>query len=497
MKHIKGFTLVELLVVIAIVGILAAIIITNFGSANKFARDAVRRAEMDQIKKALMLGIDTETESFPIQSEWCCLGSVGVDSCENSTNDFFINKLIIPKDPLNSSSQDFCYKYKSINGQSFQLCNNLEGADKKLFVDSSINYGLKEVSNSVDCGTSTTGNTCPSGDTLGTTWNLLTYPSYTQKPLISDNGQYQMIQAVSWNEGLTMTYISDDYGATWRDEDNGQGYSDMFMSSDGRYRTKVSGYSVLVSNDFGATFTSTGIHNFTQIAGSLNGQYQLLASVFYSSDVKISNDYGVTWNTVTLPEDNSIDKISGNGKYQFAFGRSTDNVYRSTDFGVTWNKADDLAGARAVYASQDGKYQSFSYWNTDLTAKIIATSNDYGATWTRTNNMDLMAMSRDGKNQVAKNANDLYISNDYGVTWNIKSNAMQWSQSSVSMSDNGKYFTATIGDGTNPSTLLTSEDCGSTWTQRDATYPWGNSIMTPDGKYRIVLSQSNFYTSDH
>ena len=49
-----GFSLIELLVVIAIIGILSAVGIMLFGSAQKKARDGQRKSDLAQVKKALI-----------------------------------------------------------------------------------------------------------------------------------------------------------------------------------------------------------------------------------------------------------------------------------------------------------------------------------------------------------------------------------------------------------------------------------------------------------
>ncbi|MEK7213811.1 MAG: prepilin-type N-terminal cleavage/methylation domain-containing protein [Patescibacteria group bacterium] len=57
-KKSKGFTLIELLVVIAIIGILTAIVTTNFTSARAKSRDAKRISDLAQIQLALELFFD-------------------------------------------------------------------------------------------------------------------------------------------------------------------------------------------------------------------------------------------------------------------------------------------------------------------------------------------------------------------------------------------------------------------------------------------------------
>ncbi len=64
-KFHKGFTLVELLVVIAIIGILSAVGLASFTGAQARGRDAARKSDLAQMKRALeMAKNDSLNASF-------------------------------------------------------------------------------------------------------------------------------------------------------------------------------------------------------------------------------------------------------------------------------------------------------------------------------------------------------------------------------------------------------------------------------------------------
>ena len=52
-RRFSGFTLIELLIVITIIGILATLILASFGAAQAKARDARRKSDLAQLKRAM------------------------------------------------------------------------------------------------------------------------------------------------------------------------------------------------------------------------------------------------------------------------------------------------------------------------------------------------------------------------------------------------------------------------------------------------------------
>jgi len=120
-KFIKqAFTLIELLVVIAIIGILSGLIVISMKSSVDSANDAKRKANIDVIKKALVIYGTLNGGVYPIITTGCNIGDSGVNGCGSLFNTPMSQLLpSLPIDPVSGY-----YKYIS-NGETFSVSATL------------------------------------------------------------------------------------------------------------------------------------------------------------------------------------------------------------------------------------------------------------------------------------------------------------------------------------------------------------------------------------
>lgn len=144
-KHfsINGFTLIELLVVISIIGILSSFAVVSLNSARVKARDALRKADMTQLRTAINLYYD-ENNSYPICGSWDASADdfgAGVQSGSNCYNTVLGPALTagakpylgqLPVDPKNHPNNpaidsSYIYRYASkSDGSEYALVYRIE-----------------------------------------------------------------------------------------------------------------------------------------------------------------------------------------------------------------------------------------------------------------------------------------------------------------------------------------------------------------------------------
>ncbi len=112
MSHKRGFTLIELLVVIAVIGILASSVIIGLGRAQTRARDARRKSDMDQVRKALAAYIVDNPAGYPAAA--ATNSPTTIVDLDSATIVAALTNVLdganMPKDPR-STEANFHYKY--------------------------------------------------------------------------------------------------------------------------------------------------------------------------------------------------------------------------------------------------------------------------------------------------------------------------------------------------------------------------------------------------
>ena len=104
-----------------------------------------------------------------------------------------------------------------------------------------------------------------------------------------------------------------------------------------------------------------------------------------------------------------------------------------------------------------------------------------------------LAMSSDGKNQMATSSSGTFKSNDYGSTW-VQVNSFNFN--AIAISSDGKIQLASINSGT----LYVSHDYGESFQSTAVSDSWAGVAISGDGRYQYAVnfnhSGNNYYRSN-
>ncbi len=127
----KSFTLIELMIIISMLGVLSASLAGNFITSLKKGRDARRKADLEQIQRALEMYYEDKKKYptfniFASNNSSLCETRIASDCNPEKT---YMQK--IPNDPVAGKS----YEYQS-NGREYRLYACLENNQQILPYDS-------------------------------------------------------------------------------------------------------------------------------------------------------------------------------------------------------------------------------------------------------------------------------------------------------------------------------------------------------------------------
>ncbi|MBI2097171.1 MAG: type II secretion system protein [Candidatus Sungbacteria bacterium] len=106
-RVVTGFTLIELLIVIAIIGLLASIVLSSLSTGRSKSRDAQRVANLQQVRTALELYVNTQPPQLYPAGYIC---GNGTQQCTYANLGTLLAPYLssLPKDPLTGNNYRYC-----------------------------------------------------------------------------------------------------------------------------------------------------------------------------------------------------------------------------------------------------------------------------------------------------------------------------------------------------------------------------------------------------
>ena len=365
---------------------------------------------------------------------------------------------------------------------------------------------------------------------------------------ISANGQYQIVLLSQLNIS-----ISSDYGENWKVISPIALWFSIAISSDGQMIVGVEAGNIHVSLNQGQTWTITniiGVGNIIDIAicrddkniqtvvtgsgfiittnnawtnyivkQSLGIQLRSVAMSSNSLKQTVTSNQFIyvttdAWDTrSTRMNDTSRNwhdvSMSGDGSKRLAtlvFGR----VYESLDDGVNWSETtfptSNLSSAKCDMDTT-GNLQTFvaQGTNNQTTLPLYFRYNSIDPFVRYTNTIFFkfkdIAVSSDGTIQIiistedSSNIGKLFVSRDRGSTFTSVLDTNAIDLTSVSISPNGLYMTATASNGY----IYYSNDIGVTWFPllNDVPRNWRRAVVSDDGLAIIAITNNELYLLEY
>ena len=348
-------------------------------------------------------------------------------------------------------------------------------------------------------------------------------------------------------------YTSADSGVTWTERNSlgSQQWRSIISSADGtKLVAATQGGSIYTSVDSGTTWTAQSAlgHSIQAMAGSSDGTKLVAATLDIGTDtssIYTSTDSGVTWvesftheNYATILVTSSADgtkltaAVDGNSIFTGVNSGTTwtkqtvpvipswwliassadgvklaamasNSIYTSTDSGTTWTwRLTATEAVRSLASSADGTKLMF------VTDTTVYSSTDSGAAWSEytvptDHSWSTIASSGDGVRLVLGGSDDdgeyvIYTSTDSGATWHQQSGFENYEWISIASSADGTKLAAVVRNvNTYETSIVTSGNAGTTWTEQDAAIressnPWQAITISADGATVMATDETGY-----
>lgn len=306
-------------------------------------------------------------------------------------------------------------------------------------------------------------------------------------------------------------------GGTWIQRDQLRNRFSLAMSGDGNYMAAGTADRLIVSSDFGASWTENNLGGelFASIAISPDGSKMLAASTGVSGAaertgyLRCSLNHGTSWAAfpaaglrywcaVAMSDDGTVMVAIEGLHYESGSIVPGGHIFVSVDSGATWTQRGLLKSWTAVAVSSDGTKMVATTGEGSGTSYFY-TSDDSGTTWTQRASAEFwrdVSCSADGAKIMLCGYTKVYYSTDSGATINeIHSVSGDDNTRSVAMSANGTKLLVAVANGN----VLRSADSGETWAALESSRYWTKVVSSSDGG-RIAANVSGvpgyIYTSE-